>query len=319
MICEVKPGQTIADFFIVRKKELRTKHDREFYLSLELGDSSGRIFASVWQDAEKWYNELAEGQAVKVQAKVIDWKGRPHLSVDRIRLVEERDHLDVHALLPAAKANVSEILQDIQKIINNIHNRYLLTLLHSFFDDPEFCDQYKKAPGGKLWHHCYQGGLAEHTLSVTKIVIMLCDLYPHLNKELLISGALLHDIGKVWEYDVKGFIDYSDEGRLHGHIAIGYNKLAEKIDRIDDFPQQVRHQLLHLILSHQGKYEQGSPVVPMTPEAMILYYADEMDSKMNALNRIYERDKEPGQKWSRYIRLLNRFIYFGDDQEPQQE
>lgn len=317
MICDIKPGQSIVAFFILRKKELRTMHgNRDFYLSLELGDSSGRIFASVWQNAEKLYSDLEEGQPVKVRAKVIDWKGRAHLSVEKIRPVEERDELDAGTLLPEAKADIQKILADIRAIIEDVKNEQLRVLLNSFYQDEKFAEQFCQAPGGKLWHHCYKGGLAEHTLAVANMCMQIASLYPRIHRDLLVAGALLHDIGKIREYEVQGFFDFSDAGRLLGHIAMGYHKVAERIEALPDFPEKLADQLLHLILSHQGKREQGAPVVPMTREAMILYYADELDSRLNAMERIYNRDKEPGRKWSQYIKLLDRFIYFGDEDDP---
>ncbi|MDZ7725823.1 MAG: HD domain-containing protein [candidate division KSB1 bacterium] len=134
-----------------------------------------------------------------------------------------------------------------------------------------------------------------------------------LDQDLLLTGAMLHDIGKMKEYDCKGFIDYSDDGRLIGHIMLGYGFVKSYIDKIDGFPETLKRELLHLLISHQGKREKGSPVEPMMREAFVLYYADELDSKLGAFDRIYKREYEKGKSWSSYVKLLNRFLYFGDD------
>ncbi len=315
MICDFRPGQKVTDFFIVRKKEIRTKHEsNDPYLSLELGDASGRIFGSLWKNVEEANASLKEGDAAKVRAMVIDWRGRPHLSIERIRPANANDKIDLDKFVPKAAIDFEVVHQEILSIIKDLHSASLKCLLESFFTDSAFRERFGKAPGGKLWHHCYTGGLAEHILAVTKLAMRIADFYPRVQKDVLIAGALLHDVGKVFEYETKGFIDFSDEGRLHGHIAIGYHLVADRIEKIDGFPKSLRDQVLHLILSHQGKLEQGAPVTPMTREALILYYADELDSKLNAFERIFERENEAGKKWSQYVRLLDRYLFFGDSE-----
>jgi 3'-5' exoribonuclease len=175
------------------------------------------------------------------------------------------------------------------------------------------------APGGKLWHHAYLGGLLEHTIAVVELCRTMAGIYPMVNRDLLMTGAILHDIGKIEEYGYgRGFIDFTDEGRLWGHISIGaqcVRAAIEELEREDGFPEELKTQVVHLILSHQGELEHGSPVLPQTLEAMILYYADEMDSKANALKHIIERDAKSGRTWSQYINLLDRFIYIGNPED----
>ena len=191
-------------------------------------------------------------------------------------------------------------------------NKHLKKLWAAVTQNDELIEKLQKAPGGKLWHHCYLGGLLEHSNNVARLVLSIADNYQHLNRDLLLTGALLHDLGKIIEFKWQGFIDYSDVGRLHGHISIGYHFIASEIEKIKDFPPTLRDEVLHLVLSHQGKLEQGSPVVPMMREAMILYYADELESKIGAFDRIEENEHEPGKVWSNYVKLLDRFLYFGD-------
>lgn len=312
MIRDLKPGQKITEFFIIRSKELRRrKNDNGYYLALELGDASGRIFGSLWDNVEETYKKIKEGEPAKIQAIVIDWKGRPHLSVERVRPAQVKDKLNLDDFIPKTKENEEKLLVKLFDIIESVKNEHLRLLLNNIFTSASIQSKLKRTPAGKLWHHCYEGGLLVHTIAVVKIVESLSKLYPHLNRDLVVAAALLHDIGKITEYETKGYIDYSDEGRLHGHISIGFHYVASKIEDMAEFPGELKNQLLHLILAHQGSREHGSPVEPMTREAFVLYYADELDSKLNAFERIYEREHEEGKKWSNFVKLLDRFLYFG--------
>ena len=184
-------------------------------------------------------------------------------------------------------------------------------LLELFIADRKIFDAYLVAPAGKLWHHNYIGGLAEHSLQMAEIARKLAPFYPLVEVDLLTTGALLHDSGKVWQYQAIGFFDYTTEGRLVGHINSGDHYIASLAEKIENFPAELGLRLRHLILSHQGTGEQGSPIVPQTPEAFVLYSIDELDSKMGALSRIWEKEKKAG--WSEYINLIGRYIYWGEN------
>ncbi len=310
MIRDFAPGQTIDGFFVLRKKELRTRRDsNDLYLSVELGDASGRITGSLWEQVKTVYDGLQIGRVIRVWAKAIDWKEGLHLSIRKIDVQPDVSAEINEQLLPHAPVDVESIYEKILGIIETVSNRYIRELLSAFFGESRFRERFCRTPGGKLWHHAYVGGLAEHTWSVLQIALDMTHFYPNLNKDRLIAGALLHDIGKMVEFQTEGFIDYSTQGRLHGHIAIGYHRVAACLEQIEGFPADLSAQVLHLILAHQGSREQGSPVLPMTREAIVLYYADEIDSKMNAFERIRERDGEPERKWSRYVNLMDRFLY----------
>ena len=312
MIADLKAGQKITDFFVLRHKEIRTKKDSdEIYLALELGDASGRIFGSYWGDASAVESCLNAGTLVKIRATVIEWHNQHHLSIDKSRSANDDDNISLELFLPHAKEPLSSLLEDYDAFIKQIKNRHLKQLFKKLLNDSDFKRLLQKAPGGKLWHHCYLGGLLEHSNSVARLVCALSENYEHMNRDLLLAGALLHDVGKVQEYKWHGYIDFSDAGRLQGHIAIGYHIVAPCIDSIRDFPDSLRNELLHLVLSHQGQKEHGSPIPPMTREAIILNYADEIDSKLGAFERIYEKEKAPDKAWSNYVKLLDRFLYFG--------
>jgi len=197
-----------------------------------------------------------------------------------------------------------------------VKDKDLSNLLKRIFENKSFRQKFQEAPGGKLWHHAYLGGLLEHSIQVASLCDNAASDYKEIDRDLLITGALLHDIGKIEEYRFdEGYIDYSDTGRLHGHISIGAQNVRiaiEKIEKQNGFPAEKKMLLIHLILSHQGELAHGSPVVPLTREALILYYMDEMDSKVNAISHVMERDKEPDRRWSRYVPVMDRFIYLGE-------
>jgi len=328
LIKDLQAGDTLTAFFVLRKKELRTKKDGgEFYLLLELGDSSGRIWGTVWDRAQKIHDELEAGRVVKVRAKVVHFNDALHLTIEKVRQATDADSLDWASLMPTVQADPEQLYAQLLALVDSVQNPSLKALLDSFYRDGDFKRKFLNAPAGKLWHHSYVGGLAEHVLSVAEICEKVHGRYgptrssegpegppdPEglLDRDLLLAGALLHDIGKIAEYQTAGFIDFSDQGRLIGHIVIGSQMVSERIAQMQDFPDDLRLKLLHLILSHQGSREQGSPVPPMTLEAILLHHADQMDSEANALLRIIHREKKPGVRWSRFVRLLERFIYFG--------
>jgi len=316
-ITELQPGDRLLSFFILRKKEIKVKRDGDPYLALELGDASGRISATLWEKVRQTFDALAVGDIVKVKGAVINFKERLHLNIEKIRPAEERDEVDITQLVPVVDKDRGLLFARLDDLIASIKHRHLRELLDLIFSTPEIRKNFGDAPGGKLWHHNYLGGLLEHTLSVTDIADRLGQIYPSVNRDLLITGGLLHDIGKISSYTYKTLIDFTDEGRLLGHIVVGAQLVADKIKTISNFPKKLETELIHLILSHQGKLEQASPVVPMTLEGLILYYADEFDSKANAFMRIMKKEKQSGARWSSFVQLLNRFLYFGSADEEE--
>jgi len=318
VISDLKPGDNILSFYVLRKKEMRTTRESdEFYAALELGDASGRINGSLWTDAKKTYEIIDVGDILKVKAKVIDYKSRKHLHVQKLRKANEKDDLSEVELVPKSDKDSNDLLLQLDALIARVQEPTLRQLLDLIFQDDDFRKRFARAPGGKLWHHNYLGGLLEHTLAVTNIAVQVAQNYPGVNEDLLISAGLLHDIGKVATYRCETVIDFTDHGRLLGHIVIGSQMVADKIKQLPAFPEELAKQLQHLILSHQGKLEQASPVVPMTLEGILLYYADEMYSKANAFLRV--KRKDAGRRWSTFVSLMNQYFYLGPDPDLQKE
>ncbi|MDH4222076.1 MAG: HD domain-containing protein [candidate division Zixibacteria bacterium] len=313
-IKDLKPGIEVADFFVLRKKELK-EYNGQKYLKLELGDPSGRINAVLWENAEVVYAEVAIGDIVKVKGMAITYKEGLEIKIEKIRRAKEEES-DPKEFLPKSKIDLNLLLKEFEEKSKTIKNSFLSKLMDSILGDEKLIEKIKYAPGGKLWHHSYLGGLLEHTLKVVEFCEKAAELYELVNRDLLITGALVHDIGKIYAYSFTGFIDFTDEGRLLGHIISGDEIINQKIKKIQDFPRELSLQLRHLLLSHQGQLEFASPVVPQTLEAIILYYADEMDAKTGAFSDIINRDiqqKREGKKWSDWVPLIHRYIYLGEE------
>jgi len=316
LIKDLKPGDTIILFFILRKKEVRQKKSNSNnYLSLEFGDRSGRITGSLWNNVLETNKTLNTNDIVKVKGKVITFMDRSHITIEKIRKATTKDNIDAKQFLPTSALNIEETFTELKNILTAVKNPHLKLLIKSFFNDGDFVKGFCQAPGGKLWHHAYLGGLLEHTISVTKICNYSIQHYRHsVNADILLTAAFLHDVGKIEEFSLDGFINYSTPGRLIGHINIGFNLVSEKISKISNFPEKLKQQLTHCLLSHHGEKEKGSPVVPKTIEALILSCADQLDSSVGAFQRIIEKEKEPGKVWSNYVNLIDRFVYLGDDE-----
>jgi 3'-5' exoribonuclease len=280
---------------------------------LELGDKTGRIDGVAWDNPEELYDQAETGDIVKIKGWVTTYKEMPQIKVERLKKASEVE-TDISDFLPATDKDIDTLFQELKKVSDTIENNHLHKLMQLILEDPYITEELKKAPGGKLWHHTYVGGLLEHTLKVADICEEVAKSYELINRDLLITGALLHDLGKIKGYSGKGFFDYTDEGRLIGHIISGIELVDQKLGMIEDFPADIVLQLKHLIISHHGELEFASPVVPMTIEAIILHHADEMDAQVNAFSRIIKTQKVKGKRWSDWVNLINRYIYLGEEE-----
>ncbi len=308
MIKDFVQNDTVTTFLTVRKKEVK-EYNGNTFISFEFGDASGRIGGVWWEPDTSTLEDIAEGDIIKVKGSVGLYRNKPQLKVQKLRLAND-DEYELSDLLPHSKFTKDELKSKIISLSERVESSFIKKLIDLFWDDEEFFDEYLRAAAGKLWHHAYIAGLAEHSINVTEICLDMAVRYDFLDRDLLIFGGLFHDMGKMYQYKITSFIDYSDEGRLIGHINLADQLVTEKAKQIDSFPPKLLMKIRHLILSHHGQIEYASPVVPQIPEAFILYYADEIDSKMGAIARI--RDKEHDGDWSEYVKLLDRYLYFGE-------
>jgi len=300
-------GERIEGFVALRKLE-RKEHTGGERLSLEFGDRSGRIEGVMWEGFESIIDDLVVGTVVKVRGVVGSFRDKPQIRVEKIRPAQP-DEARPEDFLPRSAVDPETLAGEFDRYLASLQDPHLKQLMFHLFETDNLRERYLAAPAGKLWHHNTIGGLAEHSLNIVRICDFACTLYPELDRDLLVCGALLHDLGKIEQYAVTSMIDYSDEGRLVGHINTGDFRVATAMRSLPDFPAETERALRHLIVSPQGELAQGSPVVPMTPEAFVLHYADELDSKMGAVRRVMEKTGDAD--WSEYINLIGRYLYFG--------
>ena len=310
---EIRTGDRINDVFMLAEKNPSTKKDGEAYLSVVLSDKTGTIRGVVWDDVEKISRAASAGDIVEINARVTEFKGKLQLVIEDMeaRPAESADPAD---FIRCTERNIDVMFDRIMKITEGIATDHLRNLLLAFWNDPEFAQKFKTAPAAKKMHHNYLGGLLEHTLSMAVLAEKVGVHYGGIDKDLLIAGAILHDIGKTRELEYDNRIMYSVEGRLLTHIVIGVGMIDEKIATIPDFPKEKANLLKHMVVSHHGTREFGSPEPPMTIEAVLLNYIDEIDAKVNAIREFMTTDG-PEPLWTPYHRLLGRYFYKGDNQD----
>jgi 3'-5' exoribonuclease len=316
---ELPAGDKIIGFYLLTKLEVKPTRTGGQYLEMRLQDSSGHLHAKMWDGFEEFVQQAKPGDAVKLEGIVDRYRETPDLKINRLRVATRDEVPDPSVFLPHSEITPADARAQLARLVSQVTNPHLHALLHSIFGDEDFLQRFVTSPAGKLWHHAVIGGLAEHTIGVARAVESICQLYPLLNKDLVVTGALLHDLGKVFELSSDMLIDYNPQGRLLGHIFMGADYVERKIAALPDFPNEIRLHVVHMILSHQGELEHGSPVKPMTPEALTVHYFDELDSRMEAFLRI--RDQTPeGQPFSDYVKLMERYFYLrtiDDDIQPE--
>jgi len=302
-------NDTVTGFFAVRKKAVRESVRGDF-VSLELGDHSGRVNAVCWDPDQFCLIELEAGMVIKAKGVVGEYRDKKQLVLSRIRLAKDGE-FQLETILPHSSKPLEERRARILSLAERIENSYLKALADSFLHDEKFLESFMTSPAGKLWHHAFIGGLSEHSANVAQMAMELGSHYGFLDKDLLLFGGLFHDAGKMASYATGTMIDYTDDGRLIGHIVLMDQWLCERAKRIEGFPDQLLTKVRHILLSHQGEFD--TPVQPMVPEAFIVYYCDEIDSKMGAIERI--RSRHNGVGWSGFVNLLSRYLYFGEKSE----
>jgi len=311
----MREGNEFIGFYALKRCDLR-EYDGGFRLDIELSDRTGSIAGVIWDNAPELKEQLDKGDVVKAMGRVGSYRDKPQARIDKIRRAETGEY-KTDAFLPSTPKDIDTLKARVAELVESITDPHLSELSRHVFHDEKIMTEYAKSPGGMQWHHPYIGGLLEHSVGVAGICDYMAEQHPELNRDLLLVAALLHDIGKIREYTASTVIDFSDEGRLVGHIVMGERFVRTMCDRIDGFPPTLRMLLSHLMLAHQGHREFSSPVEPMIPEGFVLYYADEMDSKLNAIGRIVERTKDENKSWSEYVRTIGRYIfaedYYGGD------
>ena len=307
-LATLKKGDRVDHFLMIRRSELKQTKTNKPFVSLELGDKSVSLPANLWDNFNAILSELTVGAVVQVEGLIEEYQNSPQLKIENIKLPKPSENISAEFFLPRSKRNFDEMKHEFYESISEIENDYLKKLLNSLFDDKSF-EKFSKAPAGKQWHHAYINGLLEHTLEIIKICKLVATFHKEINKDLLVAGAMLHDYGKIEELIFDSAFDYSDKGKLLGHIVLASLKVNEAINEIPEFPEELKNQLLHLILSHQGKLENASPVVPRTLEAIALYHADELSAQTNAYKSAITNDVNAQSDWTKYISLISTQLY----------
>lgn len=300
------PGDRVEDVFVLAERRLSQKKDGADYLTVKLSDRTGAIRGVAWDNVAAMA-AAAAGDFVRVVGSVGEYRGQPQVV---IREMQVSDPATVAAadFLPTTAQDVEQMFDRLMRICQSIQSDPLRRLLEAFWADDQFAAGFKQAPAAKMMHHAYIGGLLEHCLSMAVLADKIARHYSGIDRDRLIAGVVLHDIGKVREFDYRYAIDYSDEGRLLGHIAIGLEMIEEKIRGLPDFPEQERRLIQHMVVSHHGALEFGSPEPPKTMEAVLLHYIDEIDSKINGIREFLDA-QSPEEPWSPYHRILGRHFY----------
>ena len=298
----------VDHFLLIKRIELRNTRSGSSYLSTELGDKTASMNANVWEGFFEVADKAKIGDVVKVVGSIEEFQGALQIRVSSIKLASPKDKVSPIDFLPVSSRDLEVMKNEFNQRIKNITNEFLSQLLKQIFSDERF-EKFCLAPAGKSWHHAYIHGLIEHTLEIIKICELMCEFHSELNRDLLISGAMLHDIGKTEELSYNSAFEYTDEGKLIGHIVIAAAMVKDEMKKVSDFPKELEDNLLHLILSHQGKLEHASPVVPKTIEAITLYQADELSAKVNAYKNAVNAEIKGDSNWTRFISLADTDLH----------
>ena len=304
-ISSLETGQSVTGVFMVASKEIRQKRGGDHFLSLTLVDRSGDIEAKMWDNVEKVMDTFERDGFVRVKGVLQIHLNKLQFTIHTLQAVPETE-IDLADFFPASTRDPEEMFAELRGHIDGFTNTHLQGLLNAIFNDAGIARRFKRAPAAKSIHHAWLGGLIEHVLSVCHLSKLVGAHYPHVDVDLLLTGAILHDIGKIEELNYERGFSYSDEGQLLGHILIGLRLIQEKMALLPDFPPRLRTLVEHLVASHHGTMEFGSPKVPMTAEAMLLHHLDNLDSKMETVRGAVERDKLSDGPWTTYIPSLER-------------
>src|SRR5437660_1165928 len=300
-------NKVITSTFVVAVKQVKPRKTGEPYLALTLADRSGQIEAKMWDNVESCIDAFEQDEFVKVKGLINKYNHRFQLTIHKLRRLQESE-IDYSDYLPKTTKDIDELWRKLVEFVASFRDPYLKALIQAFMMDSEIADAYRSAPAAKALHHAYIGGLLDHVVSLFQSCDLVCRNYPQINRDLLLAGAFLHDIGKIHELTYNRAFSYTTRGQLLGHLIIELEMLQSKVQLVPNFPPELKTLLEHLIISHHGQYEFGSPKLPMFPEALMLHYLDDLDSKMESVRAHFEREAEAGSSWTTYNPSLGRML-----------
>jgi 3'-5' exoribonuclease len=301
---DLTADQAITGFFLVHVKEVRNTAAGKPYLRLELGDCSGTVEARMWDQFDELAKDIKRDDFVKIQARVEIYRNRMQLALQQFR-VARPEEIDLADFLPHTPFNVEEMFQKLLGYVQELKNPWLKKLAAGIFSDPRIVPRFKRAPAAKVMHHAYLGGLLEHVVGLCGLAKAIAGHYPELDVDLLLIAAMLHDVGKLDELCYEKALGYTTEGQLLGHIVMELETVSNAMETIEGFPPKLKAVVQHILISHHGQYDFGSPKLPMIREALVFHYMDDMDSKMAAIRNSLAGDSgEP--EWSMFSAALGR-------------
>jgi 3'-5' exoribonuclease len=304
---ELEPNKLITTSFLVHSKEIRQKKSGELYLSLLLADRTGELDAKMWDNVAEVIDAFDRDDFVRVKGLVQIFHNRPQMTIHKMRRMDDSE-IDFGDYFPSSRRSQDEMWLELRGIVAGITNVHLKGLLDAVLDDEEINTRYRRAPAAKHIHHAFLGGLIEHVLSLCGLAGLAAQHYSFVDRDLLLTGVILHDLGKIYELNYERGFSYSSEGQLLGHIHIGLRIVSDKLRGLPLFPPALRSMVEHMILSHHGKLEFGSPKVPQFPEALLLHHLDDMDSKMECMRELISSDRQVEGCFTAYNATLERSI-----------
>jgi 3'-5' exoribonuclease len=307
---DLSPGQNIRDLFVLAEARLGQAKNGPYW-SLGLTDASGRVEGRLWSPAAQSYPEITPGQVVRVTGQTQSFRDQTQIMVESLEfLAQDVDEADLRRLIPVSGVSPPRMLRELEEILaSGVAHKPWVRFCKSVLGDRDIRERLVWAPGAKAIHHAYAGGLLEHTLAVTRLCAFFTDLYPALDREVLLVAAAFHDLGKAWELTCGVVRDYTDQGRLLGHIQIGLEVLEPHVNKVKDLDPDLVTHFKHLLISHHGEYGFGSPKRPKTAEAFALHFADNLDAKINTSAEAFAADPEASGAWSPWVRSLERALY----------
>ncbi len=312
---QMADGDTIEDVYLISDKQLRANRNGNLYLQVELRDRTGSISARLWNAGEHQFRSFDVGDFVQIKGKVQLFQGALQIILSHIDRIES-EKVDLGDFLPHTEQDVSKLLDRLRGYLLRLGNLHLRALVECFLMDDEFMRGFCRSPAGVRNHHAYLGGLLEHVVTLLDAADRILPLYPELDRDLLLMGIFLHDVGKVRELSYHRVFGYTDEGQLIGHLVIGVEMINDKAAKVPDltgepFPPELLLRLKHMIISHHGSYEFGSPKLPMTPEAIALHYLDNLDAKVHSFTRDIREDRNEASAWTPFNQSLQRRLFKG--------
>ncbi len=303
--CARHENKVITSTFVVVAKQVKPKKTGEPYLALTLGDRSGQVEAKMWDNVEEVLEAFEQDDFLKVKGLINKYKQRFQLTIHKLRKLGDSE-IEFADYLPKTTKDIDELWRTLSEFVAGFQNPHLKALLQAFMADPEITAAYRNAPAAKTLHHAYIGGLLDHVVSLSRSCDLMTRNYPQVNRDLLLTGAFLHDIGKIHELTYNRSFSYTTKGQLLGHMIIELEMLQTKLAQVPGFPEELKTMVEHLIISHHGQYDFGSPKLPMFPEALMLHYLDDLDSKMEAMRAHFERESNLDGPWTSYNPSLGR-------------